>query len=412
MFNEKELRTIMRRKLGTASDFEILDAAEESLGRSGGGFMSEQLKMYVTVKLVNVPRRYEFFVKVVPRTGNFRKEFAVSSGTYDREQHFYVDLDEALGFNDVGGGKSVIPRHFLARKDALVMENLFDRNFKMVDARGFVDFDHCALVMEYLAYFHAATLVHEEKTKGSYRMNRDAKFILTDLMVPPLEEKNWFPAGFKTMARFIDLMPKYKADRDLRRKVREALPAIYQRTAELVKPSAKIRNVVCHGDLWSNNLLFHYDADGKPDTLRFIDFQWVRYAAPTTDIMMFLHLSTDRKFRRAHEAVLLDMYHHSMSTTLRRHGVEEWLFPKGRFLQSCEEVRLMARTTAATYSSLIFMDPEYSSQFLYDEEDCQRFCHIERYEEARHCFRTDAKYRERVSEIMEDFVDNCVVTFW
>jgi Ser/Thr protein kinase RdoA (MazF antagonist) len=45
------------------------------------------------------------------------------------------------------------------------------------------------------------------------------------------------------------------------------------------------QKVICHSDLWINNILFHYDTSGKPNHVKFVDLQTVRYANPVCDIM-------------------------------------------------------------------------------------------------------------------------------
>ena len=38
----------------------------------------------------------------------------------------------------------------------------------------------------------------------------------------------------------------------------------------------------CHGDFWSNNILFSYDEEGKVDDLILVDFQLLNYGHPGT----------------------------------------------------------------------------------------------------------------------------------
>lgn len=40
-----------------------------------------------------------------------------------------------------------------------------------------------------------------------------------------------------------------------------------------MSPSAKHKNVLCHGDLWANNIPFKYGDDGKPVECCLVDFQ-------------------------------------------------------------------------------------------------------------------------------------------
>lgn len=43
--------------------------------------------------------------------------------------------------------------------------------------------------------------------------------------------------------------------------------------------------VICHGDLWINNLMFHYH-NNKVKHVKFVDLQTIRYSNLTCDILM------------------------------------------------------------------------------------------------------------------------------
>jgi hypothetical protein len=90
-------------------------------------------------------------------------------------------------------------------------------------------------------------------------------------------------------------------------------------------------NVITHGDIWVNNLMFHYTpvTSGKePDEMRFLDFQQTRYASPATDIGRLLFVGTDRITRDAHRHDLLRCYHDSLSETVSNLGSDvEQLLP-------------------------------------------------------------------------------------
>lgn len=47
--------------------------------------------------------------------------------------------------------------------------------------------------------------------------------------------------------------------------------------------------VLCHGDLWINNLMFQNDINGKVKNVKIIDLQAMRYSSPLCDIIQFLY---------------------------------------------------------------------------------------------------------------------------
>lgn len=74
--------------------------------------------------------------------------------------------------------------------------------------------------------------------------------------------------------------------------------------------------VICHGDLWINNLMFRYDTNGKVNHVKFVDLQTVRYTNPVCDILMFLYSSTEKDVRFKYMDQLIRIYHESLVSRL------------------------------------------------------------------------------------------------
>lgn len=82
-------------------------------------------------------------------------------------------------------------------------------------------------------------------------------------------------------------------------------------------------SVMCHGDLWVNNLMFSYDDDAACASsvvdVRLIDLQAARCASPAIDLLHFLYTSTERRLRDAHMDDLLAAYAAAVCTEVARH---------------------------------------------------------------------------------------------
>lgn len=76
---------------------------------------------------------------------------------------------------------------------------------------------------------------------------------------------------------------------------------------KIAKPSQKYRNVICHGDLWTNNMMFD-DTLPIPKCV-LVDYQCLRYAPLVLDILHFLYVNTTRAYREKHERELIEFYH-------------------------------------------------------------------------------------------------------
>lgn len=79
-------------------------------------------------------------------------------------------------------------------------------------------------------------------------------------------------------------------------------------------------NVICHGDLWINNIMFKYDDNESIVTdVKFIDLQAMRYTSPVTDLLQFFYTSTTIDLRANYINMLLDDYSKSLLNTVRTH---------------------------------------------------------------------------------------------
>lgn len=70
---------------------------------------------------------------------------------------------------------------------------------------------------------------------------------------------------------------------------------------------------LCHGDLWSNNLLFRdgpaVGADVRPVDAKLIDFQQVFSGSPCLDLLLLLHGASHEDLRQDDWDQLVQHYH-------------------------------------------------------------------------------------------------------
>lgn len=76
--------------------------------------------------------------------------------------------------------------------------------------------------------------------------------------------------------------------------------------------------VLCHGDLWINNLLFKYNKSNVCEGVKLVDLQTMRYSSPVIDILHFLYTSTEYKLREKYMDQLLLDYTVSLLKTMQR----------------------------------------------------------------------------------------------
>lgn len=112
----------------------------------------------------------------------------------------------------------------------------------------------------------------------------------------------------------------------------------FNQMIELVTTEGPL-SVICHGDCWTNNLLYKYDDEGNilevenfkqlcevtlifsfVFQIQFVDFQLIRFGSLTLDLSNLLFCCTDKNLRRDHFKPLLKLYHKELVRSLKLFG--------------------------------------------------------------------------------------------
>ncbi|XP_046662717.1 uncharacterized protein LOC124355598 [Homalodisca vitripennis] len=208
--------------------------------------------------------------------------------------------------------KLPFPSCLLAADDLILLRHLGDSGFAMVDRKSGLDITHCRLVLEVeLGRFHAASLALKhynpvEVSKISSLVNEIFIFKENAILEPSV---------------YHSIEMAVRVAKNPNSPVIDLLKAIQGRGFEvmspLIAPSEPLA-VVCHGDLWSNNLLFHYSEKDPqtPDKVCFLDMQLWRYASPSLDILYLLFTSAGVGVIKQHFQDLIVIYHQALMDQL------------------------------------------------------------------------------------------------
>lgn len=400
------LREAVASRLGV-SDFQILHINSEPASSGVLGFAGDLLRIRVTVATPSVHGKQHalhFFSKQIPDVlpGEGLNYFVLA---YKRESIFYSQILHNLQqlFEEISGCTC---KCYFASQQRLILEDLSVRGFRSLTSRTLMDMAHCRILLEKFATFHAASIIFERKKNASIGLqwpmiNNDFDVKQVDRMLD-----GWTLAAINAVESLITIMDDVPNKADVLRRLVERKTDFRRQFFTLRRPSDRFRNVICHGDVWANNMMLRYSQDGAPEDARLIDFQLLRYCPPALDVLSFLHLTTRRAFRDANMEALLRMYHDTTIGALKSRGVDPEHCGMGweDFIRSCDQLRPDARLTAVFIHPKVLLDPRRLGQILSTPESSDRFINIDRSDIICDSFRNDVEYKNRVTESLQEFI--------
>lgn len=195
--------------------------------------------------------------------------------------------------------------------DVIVFEDLAERGYRMADRTDGLDMIHAKLVIAKMARLHAASLVYNTKqdgvlektfTRGMFnrKSNGLSPYFLANLQSLANEVSNW--NGYEQIA--------YKLE-NMRCSLIENGRKVFDATEGYL-------NCLIHGDLWTNNVMFTYDENNKPEDALLVDFQMCVWGSPAVDIHYFINTSLNDNLRENHQDELFFFYYTTLVDLLKR----------------------------------------------------------------------------------------------
>lgn len=164
-------------------------------------------------------------------------------------------------------------------------------------------------------------------------------------------------------------------------------------------------NVICHGDLWANNLMFKYDGEQVVDCC-LVDFQILRFLPPTQDVLLFLYINTLHPFREKHLQDLLDHYYHQLSNELNLYGLSSGVvYPKHEYVQSCKDRLLSVLNISVTYKTLMSLDRAEMNKIMGDKEINYMAIFKDRVTLLKPIIERDEVYRNKILGELQEMID-------
>ncbi|XP_061398993.1 uncharacterized protein LOC133334678 [Musca vetustissima] len=387
----------------------------QPISDSPSGFFGHHRFLVVDVQVANTAEdghetinfnRIRFFIKAAPVENVSRMDYLEEFGVYKKEIMVYRDVLPALQKIFPG----VAPKCYYADNNLLVFEELQQMGHKMAAGRdGLLDYEHLQSAVKTLARLHAASMAfeyqHNVKINEIYPLATKEDAYPENLPTTHVRYQN-FVNGLEVFGELIKQMPKYEKHVDyILANLKSKMSIIFQ----LAQPSKEFRNVFSHGDLWANNMMYKLSDDNSLEC-RLVDFQLSRYAPPMLDLITLLTIPTSREFRSKYLMQLLQDYYGFLREFLKlKHlDIEELLSP-AEFWHTFELYRICGLIESCFFCHFIILPVELTQCLTATTEGFSDFFARKRVEICLKVFHTDEIYRRRLTDMLEDLVDNYIL---
>lgn len=172
--------------------------------------------------------------------------------------------------------------------DVIVLEDLAEKQFVMANRLTGLDMNHTSMALRKLARMHSASVMLQEKDPTVFA-HLDTGFFT--------RKTDFFHVMFETLCdAFISEVSSWDGYEYYARKLLKVRKNLIKNAQRAFDCDEGDFHVLLHGDLWTNNLMFRYDASGDPIDSILLDFQFASYGSPALDLIVRALISNPRNF--------------------------------------------------------------------------------------------------------------------
>lgn len=308
-------------------------------------------------------------------------------------------------FNLFTDDDKVYPNCYFINENKLFCEDLGIMGYKNLSRRECFEDDHVFVALSQIAKFHAESIILEESNSNGFTIENKFKDFLNQI---GYVKEGWFQAGINAGLAAAKTSPNLPDNLDaelFEKKWNEYFDA----GLELCKPSEKYRNVLCHRDLWCNNVMFRCDEHGKPIQSMIIDFQVCGCMPPAGDVVSFIYLNVIDERRHTNLELYLRHYHNVLCEEIRKRNFDaEDIFPWNTFRECCEEYKLLALVQCVTLHQLGLIEGKHSNRIFGNDQEYEYLMKVSRTELILELMRTDSEYEKKFMFSIEEIIKLCL----
>ncbi|KOC63998.1 hypothetical protein WH47_01313 [Habropoda laboriosa] len=403
LLHDSDVNKIVERKF-RSKNFCILHWSLDSFGETNG-YLGQYYTLSVTVKIDNKSKHLSFFAKTPPPTSSPQYDFLVRYNTFNKEIIVYSEIVPTIG---MGTGIKWIPDYYLSKSNVImVLEDARQEGYVTPDKYLAFDEEHCVSVVKAISTFHSRSLILDEKLRRSTGQTildlyghvlEEVAFVAGDVVV-----MKYLSSCVKGACTMVDLVEGLKEDEATAMK--NWMTTWIPKLPSLLVSSSKYRNVMCHRDIWPNNIMIKRDSAGKPVSCYLVDFQFLRYSPPAIDFVICLLLVTDRATRRTLYDRLVDVYYETMKKELAASSLDvEECLPREQFVASCDDVKGVSLAYSVANMQIMLLTKSAVEQYFIGSTDQLEYVLYgdERCDLVKSQCRSKKLYQTRITDVIEE----------
>lgn len=321
---------LLRNCLQTAhpgSAIQLRTFADDQEGiEAGTNFTSEVVRVRVDYECDGRQLRQSIFFKVPYLSQHFAHMNEL--GFYVREAYTY---GKVLPRMRTMLHTEVVPFHYYTtEKLALALEDLDAAGYYMLN-RAALDYEHCATTLRGVAMFHAA----------SAKLHRE-----DDRLLAPASHEGIYVEGIRR--KVLRLCCPALVELLRMQRTSPTVIANFAASEERINADDFCKltfgqrrfNVLNHGDLKTNNMMFKKDGSGRPIAIKLVDYQTCCWNWPVLDLIFFTMVTMDYPVYEKHYDQLLDLYLDTLNETLSNVGCADCAYTRKDYEADMEACKL------------------------------------------------------------------------
>lgn len=407
---------VMNRKLG--SSYYVLDSFEVVPYSGALGFMGEYFRLNIYIHYHLKKRKFQFFVKTMPAKQS-ANDIATATGLFSKEVFVYEKFSQMANNMDIDLIKDcIIGCYYTRLNDIEILDDMSLQEYKTLGVAEPLTIDMLAVGLKQLAKFHATSLLIEDRMSDQldspYRLidlfHDYVKDVAFNKMPSNISERFW-KVGANSVETAIDLFPDIANDKltieNFKLKADIVRDSFYSNS----KPSKHFRNVLCHGDLWSTNMMYKFK-NNEPVDAKIIDFQFTRYCVPGHDVLSFIYFTTRRELREKSLNYLIEIYYKELCIAVGKCGgyIEE-IYPYKTFMEMIEYITPQVLIQNIIMQEFIACPSDELDKFFSIEEAIQKTYFEDRTDLIHQMCKISALYKDILKDTILDLYDYCQSDF-